>query len=129
MKKLRDTTAGDLLSGFRRSSTSAEALAQGATLLRGFASSDATALMKALEQVLVAAPFRHMVTPGGFRMSVAMSNCGRAGWVTDRTGYRYYSGRPDHRTPLAANTHLIYAPCHARCRCRRVRQASRLMPA
>ena len=66
-----------------------EALAAGATLLRGFASSDTTALMKALEQVLTVAPFRHMVTPGGFRMSVAMSNCGRAGWITDRAGYRY----------------------------------------
>ena len=99
MRKLRDTAAGDLLSGFHRSSTSAEALAAGAMLLRGFASADATALMKALEQVLVVAPFRHMVTPGGFRMSVAMSNCGRAGWVTDRTGYRYTpvdptTGRP-----------------------------------
>jgi DNA oxidative demethylase len=76
-----------------------EALAAGATLLRGFASADTTALMKALEQVLTVAPFRHMVTPGGFRMSVAMSNCGRAGWVTDRTGYRYTpvdptTGRP-----------------------------------
>src|SRR4029079_1748287 len=76
-----------------------EALAAGATPLRGFASADTTALMKALEQVLTVAPFRHMVTPGGFRMSVAMSNCGRAGWVTDRTGYRYTlvdptTGRP-----------------------------------
>jgi DNA oxidative demethylase len=69
--------------------TQIEPLAQGATLLRGFASADMMALMKALEHVLVAAPFRHMVTPGGFRMSVAMSNCGRVGWVTDRTGYRY----------------------------------------
>jgi len=58
-------------------------------LLRGFAWTDATALMKALEQVLAVSPFRHMITPGGFRMSVAMSNCGRVGWVTDRAGYRY----------------------------------------
>jgi DNA oxidative demethylase len=76
-----------------------EALAPGATLLRGFASADTTALMKALDQVLTVAPFRHMVTPGGFRMSVAMSNCGRVGWITDRTGYRYTpvdptTGRP-----------------------------------
>jgi len=76
-----------------------EALAAGATLLRGFASADTTALMKALEQVLTVAPFRHMVTPGGFRMSVAMSNCGRVGWITDRTSYRYTpvdptTGRP-----------------------------------
>jgi DNA oxidative demethylase len=89
MNTLRNTATGDLLSGLRRSSTSAEALAQGATLLRSFASSDAMALMEVLKQILAVAPFRHMVTPGGFRMSVAMSNCGRAGWVTDRTGYRY----------------------------------------
>jgi alkylated DNA repair protein (DNA oxidative demethylase) len=106
MNKLRDTATGDLLSGLRRSSISAEALAQGATLLRGFASSDTTALRQALEHVLVAAPFRHMVTPSGFRMSVAMSNCGRVGWVTDRTGYRYApvdptTGRPWPPIPVS----------------------------
>ena len=114
MRKLRDTATGDLLSGFRCSSTSAEALAEGATLLRGFASSDTTALMKALEQVLVAAPFRHMVTPGGFRMSVAMSNCGRVGWVTDRTGYRYdpvdpTTGRPWPPIPASFMRLATYA--------------------
>jgi alkylated DNA repair protein (DNA oxidative demethylase) len=36
-----------------------------------------------------------MVTPGGFVMSVAMTNCGAAGWVTDRTGYRYDSIDPE----------------------------------
>src|SRR5262249_36146035 len=41
------------------------------------------------EKVAAQAPFRHMVTPGGFRMSVAMTNCGALGWVTDQTGYRY----------------------------------------
>ena len=30
-----------------------------------------------------------MVTPGGWQMSVALTNCGQIGWVTDRTGYRY----------------------------------------
>jgi len=40
-------------------------------------------------EIAAAAPFRNMVTPGGFRMSVAMTNCGRAGWITDRKGYRY----------------------------------------
>ena len=89
MRKLRDTATKDLLSGILRSSTGTEALSEGAMLLRGFASSEATILMKALEQVLSISPFRHMVTPGGFRMSVAMSNCGRVGWITDRTGYRY----------------------------------------
>ena len=41
-----------------------------------------------------AAPFRHMTTPGGHSMSVAMTNCGSAGWVTDRTGYRYSAQDP-----------------------------------
>lgn len=40
------------------------------------------------------APFRHMQTPGGHSMSVAMTNCGSAGWVTDRSGYRYTTADP-----------------------------------
>ncbi|HMF64743.1 MAG TPA: DNA oxidative demethylase AlkB [Edaphobacter sp.] len=66
-----------------------EELADGAVILRGFASQDDAGLMDALESVTAMAPFRHMVTPGGYRMSVAMTNCGSLGWVTDRTGYRY----------------------------------------
>lgn len=58
-------------------------------LLRGFAAEAAPALMTALDGVVDAAPFRNMITPGGYRMSVAMTNCGEAGWVSDRTGYRY----------------------------------------
>ncbi len=49
----------------------------------------------ALSRVIEQAPFRHMVTPGGFRMSVAMSNCGSLGWISDRTGYRYDEIDPD----------------------------------
>lgn len=66
-----------------------EGVATGAVLLRGFALAEETALLDALRDVTGAAPFRHMVTPGGHRMSVAMTNCGVLGWVTDRTGYRY----------------------------------------
>jgi alkylated DNA repair protein (DNA oxidative demethylase) len=77
---------GDLLS-FMRGDT--EPLTEGAVVLRGAASADAVALMAALGSVFAAAPVRHMTTPGGFTMSVAMTNCGRAGWVTDRSGYRY----------------------------------------
>ena len=65
------------------------ALADGAMLLGGFARSAEAPLLAALADVIAAAPFRHMVTPGGYRMSVAMTNCGAAGWVTDRSGYRY----------------------------------------
>src|SRR5690349_12325769 len=64
-------------------------LAPGAMLLRGFARRFEAACVGALREVVEAAPFRHMVTPGGQRMSVAMTNCGAVGWVTDRTGYRY----------------------------------------
>lgn len=64
-------------------------LAPGATLLRGLAVPVAAVLMEDLQGVLDRAPWRHMVTPGGFRMSVAMSNCGELGWVSERSGYRY----------------------------------------
>ena len=64
-------------------------LVPGATLLRGFAQRFEAPCLAALPRVTDLAPFRHMVTPGGHRMSVAMTNCGTAGWVTDRTGYRY----------------------------------------
>jgi DNA oxidative demethylase len=66
-----------------------ESLAQGAVLLRGFALSRESELLAAIESVAAAAPFRHMVTPGGHIMSVAMTTCGEVGWVTDRAGYRY----------------------------------------
>jgi DNA oxidative demethylase len=69
-------------------------LADGATLLRGFARSRAHELMAAVGSVAAAAPFRHMVTPGGFRMSVAMTNCGQSGWVSDESGYRYSTTDP-----------------------------------
>jgi alkylated DNA repair protein (DNA oxidative demethylase) len=72
-----------------------EELATGAVLLRGFALMDETAILNALRDVTQMAPFRHMVTPGGHRMSVAMTNCGALGWVTDRTGYRYNAIDPE----------------------------------
>jgi alkylated DNA repair protein (DNA oxidative demethylase) len=72
-----------------------ESLAPGAMLLRRRAAPDAVALMADLHAVLELAPLRHMVIPGGFRMSVAMSNCGALGWVSDGTGYRYDAVDPD----------------------------------
>ncbi len=65
------------------------AIAPGAAILRGFALPIADALMRGVDAVLAAAPLRHLVTPGGQTMSVAMSNCGPFGWVSDRRGYRY----------------------------------------
>jgi len=76
-----------------------EAMCPGAALLRGQALPFEQLLLEALDTITAQAPFRRMTTPGGFLMSVAMTNCGSAGWVTDRTGYRYdrldpESGRP-----------------------------------
>lgn len=78
---------------------SRETLAPGAVLLRGFAGEEGAALLQAIADVTRQSPFRHLVTPGGYRMSVAMSNCGALGWVSDRSGYRYdaldpLSGQP-----------------------------------
>ncbi len=66
-----------------------ERIAEGALLLRGFAGSFESDLIPALREIIAQAPFRHMQTPGGHQMSVAMTNCGDVGWVTDRSGYRY----------------------------------------
>jgi alkylated DNA repair protein (DNA oxidative demethylase) len=66
-----------------------EILAPGAVVLRGFAIDREAPLKDDVARVASAAPFRHLVTPGGFRMSVAMTNCGELGWVSDRRGYRY----------------------------------------
>ncbi len=70
-------------------------LGERAALLAGFALPCEAALLEALDAVTIAAPFRHMVTPGGFTMSVAMTSCGAAGWVTDRRGYRYDARDPE----------------------------------
>ncbi|WP_249675006.1 DNA oxidative demethylase AlkB [Pseudomonas abieticivorans] len=66
-----------------------EALGTQAWVLRGFALPWVEGVLAPLREVLKAAPFRRMVTPGGFTMSVALSNCGALGWTTDTHGYRY----------------------------------------
>jgi alkylated DNA repair protein (DNA oxidative demethylase) len=84
----------DLLSAIEPA-TSEERLGEGAVVLRRFARGEARALAAAVCDIAATSPFRHMVTPGGFRMSVAMTNCGEAGWVTDRSGYRYARQDPE----------------------------------
>jgi DNA oxidative demethylase len=81
---------------------SREPLEEGAVLLRGFATTDAPMLVEEVERIAQAAEFRHLVTPGGYTMSVAMTNCGRVGWVSDRTGYRYDPVDPTTGTPWPA---------------------------
>lgn len=66
-----------------------------AWLLPGFALVHVQDLVAALDAILVRAPFRHMVTPGGLTMSVALSNCGDLGWTSDRRGYRYRAQDPE----------------------------------
>jgi DNA oxidative demethylase len=76
-------------------------LAPGAVLLKGFVAS-APQLLEDVEQVAARAPFRRMITPGGHRMSVAMTNCGALGWVTDASGYRYDALDPQSGEPWPA---------------------------
>ncbi|MBA2398226.1 MAG: DNA oxidative demethylase AlkB [Bradyrhizobium sp.] len=78
---------------------SREAIADGAVLLRGFAARFEGDLIPALREIVAQARFRHMSTPGGHQMSVAMTNCGNAGWVTDRSGYRYDGIDPESGQP------------------------------
>ena len=88
-------------------------LADGAVLLRGFVREEAPEIVDALERIVARAPFRRMTTPGGFTMSVAMTNCGDYGWVTDRTGYRYSPVDPvsGHKWPVIPD---VLLDCAAR---------------
>jgi DNA oxidative demethylase len=72
-----------------------EQLEPGAFVLRAFVLDEAPALLEATEVIARTAPFRHMTTAGGLRMSVAMTNCGDAGWLSDRSGYRYDAIDPE----------------------------------
>jgi len=89
----------DLLSNAGATAAWREQLGPGAVVLRGFAVAEAKALWAEIRQIVAQAPFRHMQTPGGFRMSVAMSNCGAFGWVTDPSGYRYQATDPESGQP------------------------------
>jgi len=84
-----NTPGDDLFAGLPTSLPSIEAITAGAVILRGFTRQDAPLLIEAIAAIDAIAPFRQMVTPGGYQMSVAMTSCGAFGWTTDRTGYRY----------------------------------------
>ena len=77
-------------------------MAEGAVLLRGFARPFEAELLPALRAIVKQAPFRHLITPGGHRMSVAMTNCGSVGWVSDEAGYRYDAVDPQSNQPWPA---------------------------
>lgn len=77
-------------------------LGPAAMVLRGFALPYVHELMPAIDVIDAMSPFRHMETPGGFTMSVALTNCGALGWTTDRRGYRYTTVDPDTGKPWPA---------------------------
>lgn len=81
---------------------SIQEIAKDAYLLQGFALSNQAQILADLSQIISVAPFRQMLTPGGFTMSVAMTNCGALGWITDRKGYRYISHDPLANKPWPA---------------------------
>ena len=89
----RASIAPDLLNGLPVGPV-VEPIGDGAVVLRGFALPRADDLLRNVEKIATAAPFRHLVTPGGYTMSVAMTNCGTFGWVTDHAGYRYQRSDP-----------------------------------
>jgi DNA oxidative demethylase len=93
---------GDLFEAVAEVRPSREAMADGAVLLRGFARPFETEMIAALREIVARAPFRRMFTPGGHQMSVAMTNCGGVGWVTDHSGYRYDGIDPNSGQPWPA---------------------------
>lgn len=76
-----------------------EKLGEQAFVLRGFALSVAEALLAEVRNVESISPLRHMETPGGFKMSVATTNCGTLGWISDRRGYKYAAIDPITHNP------------------------------
>ncbi|MDE2060959.1 MAG: DNA oxidative demethylase AlkB [Bradyrhizobium sp.] len=97
----------DLFARFPQARASREEMAEGAVLLRGFVGDSEAGMIAALRDIVAQAPFRRMFTPGGHQMSVAMTNCGSAGWVTDRTGYRYRPDDPETGKPWPAMPLLL----------------------
>jgi alkylated DNA repair protein (DNA oxidative demethylase) len=90
-----------------------EQIGEQSFVLRGFALPWLERLLPALETVLAAAPFRQMVTPGGFTMSAALSSCGTWGWTTDRNGYRYSRLDPYTQAPWPPMPEVFFALAQA----------------
>jgi alkylated DNA repair protein (DNA oxidative demethylase) len=93
-----------------------EQISEQACVLRGFALPWLDSLLVALDAILTAAPFRQMVTPGGFTMSVALSSCGALGWTTDRSGYTYTSKDPQTGQPWPAMPEVFFELAQAAAR-------------
>ncbi|MBH5388407.1 DNA oxidative demethylase AlkB [Bradyrhizobium diversitatis] len=93
---------GDLFDSVAEAQPSREEIADGAVLLRGFVKPIESELIDAVRAIVAQSPFRRMTTPGGHLMSVAMTNCGERGWITDHTGYRYDPVDPRTGAPWPA---------------------------
>ncbi|MBW7970702.1 DNA oxidative demethylase AlkB [Bradyrhizobium sp. BR 10289] len=92
----------DLFDSVAEAQPSREEIADGAVLLRGFVKPIERELIEAVRAIVTQSPLRRMTTPGGHLMSVAMTNCGERGWVTDHTGYRYDAIDPRTGAPWPA---------------------------
>ncbi len=90
-----------------------EPLAPGAVILRRFATRHAQALLEGIAQVAAQSPFRHMITPGGYTMSVAMTNCGTLGWATNARGYLYAENDPLTQRPWPLMPEAFRTLCDA----------------
>ena len=90
----------DLFAGQQRDTRTQ--LAAQACVLHGFALDVVDALLADILAIEAVAPFRHLVTPGGHTMQVAMTNCGTYGWCSDRRGYRYDRIDPQSGNPWPA---------------------------
>ncbi|MCA1509448.1 DNA oxidative demethylase AlkB [Bradyrhizobium sp. NBAIM01] len=97
----------DLFDSVAEAQPSRENIADGAVLLRGFVKPIESGLIDAVRAVVAQSPFRRMTTPGGHLMSVAMTNCGERGWITDHTGYRYDPIDPRTGAPWPAMPPLL----------------------
>jgi len=89
----------DLFDALEAAEPTVEPLTDGAMVLRGLALPMQHELLTDVRAVIATAPLRHLITPGGLRMSVAMTNCGALGWVSDRCGYRYDAIDPECHLP------------------------------
>ncbi|WP_449549184.1 DNA oxidative demethylase AlkB [Lelliottia amnigena] len=89
-----------------------EPLAPGAVVLRRLAVAGAATLLHDIEAVAALSPFRHMVTPGGYTMSVAMTGCGGLGWTTNDRGYLYSPVDPVTHRPWPPIPEAFHALCH-----------------
>src|SRR4029078_2667919 len=92
----------DLFDNVAEAQPSREEIADGAVLLRGFVKPIESELIEAVRAIVAESPSRRMTTPGGHLMSVAMTNCGERGWITDHTGYRYDPVDPRTGAPWPA---------------------------